>query len=270
MPIIVDVAQASRGREVLAVPGYTRTTREEDNYFITMYMGAPPDSARDTLAYRNDDKTLPQAYLVEQPPGSTIPAHYHDTDQYQVFINGSAVFGKKPIGPLTVHFAGGHTPYGPILTQHEATHFFTFRAHWDGGGKPMPENRPNLQHVRRVYRLAKEIETEPPASDLAEVIPAEPDGLGTSLFYLDANQQSTVDLPVAGGGQYALVLEGAVTHGDQTLAKHSCVYRFPDEQALVLTAGDAGATVLLLQFPQREPLDPLSDRRREAVARQPA
>lgn len=267
MPIIVDVAQASRGREVLAVPGYTRTSREEDNYFITMYMGAPPDSARDTLRYRNDDKTMPQAYLVEQPPGSTIPAHYHDTDQYQVFINGSAMFGKKSIGPLTVHFAGGHTPYGPILTQHEATHFFTLRAHWDGGGKPMPENRPNLKPVRRVYRLAREIECDPSASPCEDVIPAEPDGLGTSMFHLKANEQATVDLPVAGGGQYALVLEGKVAHNGNLLAAHSCLYRYPQEDAIVVTAGATGATVLLLQFPQREPLDPMSDRRRVAVVK---
>lgn len=263
MPIIADVAQASRGREVLAVPGYTRTSREEDNYFITMYMGAPPDSARDTLRYRNDDKTLPQAYLVEQPPGSTIPAHYHDTDQYQVFINGSAMFGKKPIGPLTVHFAGGHTPYGPILTQQEATHFFTLRAHWDGGGKPMPENRPNLQPVRRIYRLARELHCDPSVSPSEDVIPTEADGLGSTIFYLQANEQATLDLPMVGGGQYALVLGGAVMHHGDLLATHSCLYRFPHEDAISVMAGSDGATVLLLQFPQREPLDPLSDRRRD-------
>ena len=268
MPIIVDVAQASRGREVLAVPGYTRTSDDEDNYFITMYMGAPPDTARDTLQYRNDDKTMPQAYLVEQPPGATIPAHYHDTDQYQVFINGNAVFGKKSIGPLTVHFAGGHTPYGPILTQQEATHFFTLRAHWDGGGKTMPENRPNLQPVRRVYRLARDIAIDSTDSPRAEVIPAEPDGLGTSIFRLGANEQATVDLPVAGGGQYVLVLDGAITHERSMLAVHSCVYRYPDEAPMSVTAGADGAVLLLLQFPRFEPLDPQSDRRREAVSRQ--
>lgn len=267
MPIVIDVAQASQGREVLAVPGYTRTSDDKDNYFITMYMGAPPDTARDTLRYRNDDKTMPQAYLVEQPPGATIPAHYHDTDQYQVFINGSAVFGKKPIGPLTVHFAGGHTPYGPILTQGEATHFFTLRAHWDGGGKPMPENRPNLQPVRRVYRLAKDIEIESADACCTEVIPAEPDGLGTSVFRLDPNEQATLDLPVSGGGQYVLVLDGSVTQQGASLGVHSCVYRYPDEAPMTVTAEDQGATLLLLQFPRFEPLDPQSDRRREAVSR---
>lgn len=267
MPIIVDVARASRGREVLAVPGYTRTSGDEDNYFITMYMGAPPDSARDTLQYRNDDKSLPQAYLVEQPPKATIPAHYHDTDQYQVFINGNAVFGKKPIGPLTVHFAGGHTPYGPILTQDEATHFFTLRAHWDGGGKLMPENRPNLQAVRRVYRLARDIELESCVTACAEVIPAEPDGLGTSVFSLRPHEQATLDLPVAGGGQYGLVLQGMVEHQGAMLAAHSCVYRYPDEDAISVTAGAEGATMLLLQFPRLEPLDPQSDRRRGIAVR---
>lgn len=262
MPIIIDAALASRGREVLAVPGYTRTSGDDDNYFITMYMGAPPDTARDTLQYRNDDKTVPQAYLVEQPADATIPAHYHDTDQYQVFINGNAVFGKKSIGPLTVHFAGGHTPYGPILTHDEATHFFTLRAHWDGGGKPMPENRSNLQPVRRVYRLARDVDISATTQATREVIPTEPDGLGTSVFRMHAHQTVSLDLPVAGGGQYALVLDGTAVHDGATLATHSCLYRYPHEDPLSITAGPAGATVLLLQFPRLEPLDPNSDRRR--------
>lgn len=257
MPIIADVNNVKKGREILAVPGYTRTAREEDNYFVTMYMGAPPASVKDTLQYTVDDTTLPQAYLVEQPAGSTIPAHYHDTDQYQVFVHGNAMFGKKPIAPMSVHFAGGHTPYGPILTQDEATHFFTFRAHWDSGGKPMPENRASLARVKRCYRLAASYQAQFANGPSDEVIPTEDTGLGTSIFQIKPGESITLDLPIAGGGQYALVLDGSVQHLDTNLATHSCVYRYPDEAPLTVTGGPQGSTVLLLQFPQREALDAL-------------
>jgi hypothetical protein len=260
MPLIADVETARQRRDVLAVPDYTRTSREEDNYFVTMYFGAPPSTVAGTIAYDVDDTSLPQAYLVEQPAGSTIPAHYHDTDQYQVFIHGNARFGKKPIGPVTVHFAGGHTPYGPILTENEATHFFTFRAHWDGGGKPMPENRANLARVKRIYRLAAGHQPEVSGGEPDTVIATEDNGLGTAIFHLASGQQQTLDLEVRGGGQYLLVLDGSVRHAATELGKHSCLFRYPEEAPVQFTAGEQGASVMLLQFPQQESLDTLSTR----------
>ena len=80
--------------------------------------------------------------------------------------------------------------------------------------------------------------------------------------FFEWHEQACLDLSLVGGGQYALVLEGAVMHRGDLLATHSCLYRYPHEDAISVTAGTDGATVLLLQFPQREPLDPLSDRRR--------
>ena len=167
------------------------------------------------------------------------------------------MFGKKAIGPMSVHFAGGHTPYGPILTQDEATHFFTFRAHWDSGGKPMPENRDRLAKVKRCYRLAAKYQQDGAAAPQAEVIPTEKSGLGTSIFQIKPDETMILDLPVAGGGQYALVLDGSIRHMGSRLETHSCVYRYPDEEALSVTGGTDGAVVLLLQFPQQEALDTL-------------
>jgi hypothetical protein len=162
MPIVVDVEQARQGRQILQVPGYTNTAREEDQYYVTMYTGAPPTTVAETIPNAETNRELPQCYFVEQPANATLPPHYHDTDQFQVFTSGELRFGKKAIGALSVHFAGGHTPYGPIYTDNVGTHFFTLRANWDGGGKPMPENRPNLQPVRRMYRLAGDVDTSSP------------------------------------------------------------------------------------------------------------
>lgn len=260
MPIVVEAEKAREGRQILAVEGYTQTAREQDNYFVTMYTGAPPDSVQDSLKKPDDDKTLPQSYFVEQPASSTLPPHYHDTDQFQVFVSGALRFGKKPIGALSVHFAGGHTPYGPIYTDDQGTHFFTLRAHWDGGGKPMPQCRNTLQPVRRVYRLASNIAFDTEQSEQHEVMPAEENGLGVTMFRLAPDTNRTLDLPVTGGGQYALVLQGNAQHGDVSLAANSCLYRYPEEKALVLTGGAQGACVLLLQFPKLEALETVADR----------
>ena len=40
------------------------------------------------LGSDTSDRDTPQALLVEQSPNSTIPAHFHGIDQYQVVVRG--------------------------------------------------------------------------------------------------------------------------------------------------------------------------------------
>jgi len=249
MAIVVDATRAHQDRKAVAVKGFANPEREEDSFFATLYMGAPPDSAAHDMGSETDDKTLPQAYLVEQPANATVVPHFHDTDQFQVFVRGEALFGKKEVGSLSVHYAGGHTPYGPIVAKDNGVHYFTLRAHWDSGGKPMPASRDKLKKVPRVHRLAEDIELGKNAAPCDELLPIEDDGLGASMFTIEAGETQTIDLPKPGSGQYAVVVSGAMKHGDQDLATNSCLYRFADEEPLTLTATEPHSSVLLLQFP---------------------
>jgi hypothetical protein len=249
MTIVVDVNEARQGRVPIDVKDYTNKAREADTYYATLYMGAPPDTAGDSMSGADADKALPQAYFVEQPAQATVPAHFHDTNQFQVFTAGAAKFGKKQVRPLTVHYAGGHTPYGPIATDDEGVHFFTLRQKWDSGGKPMPQMRDKLKPVRRCHRLADDILAAAIEGQRNDVVPYEEDGLGVSVFAIAAGTSQTLDLPAAGGGQYILVSAGSVTYQDSELAIDSCLYRFPDEEPPSVTAGADGACVLVMQFP---------------------
>jgi len=227
MPIVVDAVEARNRRTAVEVKGYTQTVREEDQYFATLYMGAPPATAAHALG-EGIDKSLPQAYLVEQPAGATVPPHFHDTDQFQVFVEGVAAFGKQVLRPVSVHYAGGHTPYGPIVTTERGTHYFTLRANWDSGGK--------------LHDLD--------ARGGTEVLPVEDSGLGAMLYELAPNETQVLDLAREGGGQYALVTCGSVCYDHSTLVERSCLYRAADEVPLSLTGGAEGGTVLLMQFPK--------------------
>ena len=154
MPIIRDTESARAGRQAVNVKGFTQSSDPADSYYATMYMGAPPSAAPAEMRAANADRQAPQAYLVEQPRRATVPPHFHDTDQFQVFVAGAASFGKHRVEPVTVHYAGGHTPYGPIVTAGEGTHYFTLRKHWDSGGKPMPASHDQLRAVPRCHRMS--------------------------------------------------------------------------------------------------------------------
>src|ERR1700709_2921563 len=77
---------------------------------------------------------FPMAFLVEQDPGSTANAHYHQQDQFQLVVNGHATLGLHEVRPVTVHFTGAHTAYGPIrASAEEGGWYFTLRNGFDPG-----------------------------------------------------------------------------------------------------------------------------------------
>src|SRR5689334_9041256 len=58
----------------------------------------------------------PQVFMVDFPEaGSSISPHFHDVDQYQIFVRGNGRLGSNEAGPMTFHYADAYTPYGPIV-----------------------------------------------------------------------------------------------------------------------------------------------------------
>jgi len=247
---VIDAGVARQERQVLMVPGYTETTAGDGLFYVTRYLGALPDNIDLAKPAPPAQRRAAQAYLVEQPAHSTVPAHYHDTNQYQVFLNGDATFGKQKIGAITVHYASGHTPYGPIVTDGGVT-YLTLRNRWDSGGKTMPHSRATLQPVKRRFRMVDDIAIPDPADATGAredaLIACEDDGLGVSRFTLGPGTSSDLALARPGDGRYAMVLAGALGVAGRTLETGSCLHIGTEKAAA--TAASGGAVVLVMQFP---------------------
>ena len=127
-----SASEARRNQRRIQVNGH--------EYVLSAYVGAAP--VRGTYVDGNEvnDNALPQGFLVQQPPGSVTPPHFHEVNQFQVFVGGNGRMGKRPAGPVTVQYANGHTPYGPIVAGEQGVTYFTLRAAWDPGAKYMPKS----------------------------------------------------------------------------------------------------------------------------------
>lgn len=248
---VIDAGVALQERQMLMVPGYTETTSGDGSFYVTRYLGALPDNVDPAKPASKTHRLAAQAYLVEQPAHSVVPAHYHDTNQYQVFLDGAAVFGKQNIGPISVHYASGHTPYGPIVCGQEGVIYLTLRNCWDSGGKSMPQSRATLQPVKRRFHMVEDIDIPDPGTAKGAtqdvLLPCEADGLGVSRFTLGPNAASNLALAHAGAGRYAMVMAGSLTAKGETLGKASCLYIAEDRADAV--AGAEGAVVIVMQFP---------------------
>jgi hypothetical protein len=51
-------------------------------------------SATDFIGKRAETSDHPLAFLVNGPPAFVIPAHFHEIDQYQIFVGGSATWAS--------------------------------------------------------------------------------------------------------------------------------------------------------------------------------
>lgn len=239
---------------------FRRLLQDGSELWRTGYFGPSPSPPADRLVNgvaefvepADPHADAPQAFLVEQGPGATVPPHFHYVNQFQVVVAGSGRLGARAVAPLAIHYAGAHTAYGPIAAGPEGLSYFTLRAQSDTtGAQFLPESRARMKPVERRYLL---IDVpggtgERPGAEGAGALLAEPDGLAAWMLRFAPGESRAGPDPGLGGGQAWLVLEGEVEVRGLSLARFGCLYLSRDEPALVPAAGTQGAAVLVLQFP---------------------
>lgn len=246
MPLMASAEQARvNRRRGQAADGVT--------FWHTLYLGTSRYNMAPGTPDPSPDALFPMAFLVEQDPGSVTHAHYHQADQFQVVVHGQATLGLHAVAPVSVHFAGAYTAYGPIRASEAGVHYFTLRNGFDPGARFMQqaENRVALRGVaRRRHREAVAGPGLPDTHGMAAVLPAEPDGLAAWRYRLAAGEALQGPDPATGAGQYWLVLSGGLHRDDATYAALSCGFLYPDDAPFRALAGPDGLDVLAMQFPR--------------------
>jgi hypothetical protein len=248
MTLITSVEDAMTRR-------WRRPDRPDGN-FRTQFMGA------DRHKGEKPDLTQasPIAYLVEQGPRHELRAHFHEADQFQIFVNGNGRIGGHGAAPGMGHFVGPFSGYGPIVGGEEGVAYMTLRNTWDPGAQFLPES---LERIRAKRSSRREVTFQVPApvddvelgslremSVLPLIVP-QPDGLTASSYVLPPGACATGPDAAEGGGQFWLVMAGQMLDPEQSrpLQRLSMAFVRPDDPPYVAKAGSGGLHVVLLQFP---------------------
>ena len=242
MASIASLAEASARQRTVDVHGQA--------YVLHEFVGAAPLRGTYVEGSEATGDRRPQGFLVSQPPGAVTPPHFHDTDQFQVFVAGDGHFGKMAVAPVTVQFAAGHTPYGPIRAGAKGVQYYTLRQRWDPGAKYMPAMRDRLVRGRQRQRLAPAIASGQAGPALTTLMPSEQDGLFANVYRVPAGESLIGPDPAGGGGQYQVVLHGALLLAGREYGRLSVRYAAPEDQQVALRAGSAGLVLLVMQFPR--------------------
>ncbi len=201
----------------------------------------------------------PQAFLVEQEAGAAVPPHFHYVDQFQVFVAGTGHLGRHEVSPLSVHFAGASTGYGPILPGNDGLSYFTFRASADEtGAQYLPGARSRMRAgprrnvvVERIFLSTPTALTERAASETEQAL-EKGDGLAVYLLRIAPNEALATPDTSLGCGASMLVANGELVLNAKPYPAWSCLYAAGSEGAISLQAGKSGAEVLYLRYPRQD------------------
>lgn len=199
----------------------------------------------------------PQAFLVEQDPGWTLPVHFHQEHQFQLFVSGSGLIGRHAVTPLTVHYASPHSGYGPLVAGAQGVAYLTLRAVGDVGAWYLPGQRDQLLPGLSRHQAQGAPSTRIDARRLHDIAEAtqetliEPmsDGPGAWLLRVPAGQNVDPPLPPAHhGGRFLVVTQGGLLVRDEELPALATAWTGAGE-APALRAGHDGLELVVLQFP---------------------
>ena len=248
MIVIATRAEASRSRRHYVSPHGAQADVETYMGVNKALLGdAQPAPAASTRAGPS-----PNAYLVCQAPGAVLHPHFHQADQFQLFVAGGGRIGTHAVAPVTVHFAAAHSPYGPLVAGPGGLQYLTLRRQWDPGAQWMPDNAGRLRGIHgRVHRTY----TSERVDAHAAMLRAGDVSRATSLVEVSRAAAWVVDLGPgacwrqdAPADSFVYVLAGTCDTGGATLAPEACLFASRDEGAIRLAAGLSGARVLLAQF----------------------
>lgn len=205
-----------------------------------------------------DPLLSPTIFLVEQPPNTSLHGHFHGENQFQVFVRGEGRIGTHAIQPVSVHYAGAYTGYGPLISGPEGVFYFTIRAVFEVGTMSTSDSSKMVRGPKRQCVSEPRPPTEPAvlakltAVETEDLIAMQPDGIAARLVRLPPGGQVKGFDPASGGGQFFIVLGGELLYEGRALQHWESIFVSSDEAAVWLKAGAGGLEVLCLQMAPKD------------------
>lgn len=221
-------------------------------FWHTLYLGTTRYNMTPGDADPAPDAVFPMAFLVEQDAEEVANAHFHQADEFQVVVAGEGTLGAHAVRPVTVHFAGAYTAYGPIRAGEGGITYFTLRNGFDPGARYMMrgENREALRAVPG--RRHREAVAGPLGAGGSEVLLGpEPDGMAAWHYRVAPGECLSGPATDTGRGQHWLVVDGSVRRDGVVLGPLSCAFVYPGEAPFTAIGGPGGASLLAMQFPRQ-------------------
>ncbi len=205
-----------------------------------------------------DPASSPTVFLAEQPANYRLVPHFHRQNQFQLFVAGSGSLGPQQLDPVTVHYAGAYTGYGPVLSGPEGLQYFTIRPVFDTGIIPATEAREKMvrgpkRHAQAVLGPAWTQDRLASLQQVEHSYAIAPDrGLAVQQVRLPPGAAWPLHAASGSVGQFVFVLSGSADIAGETLGLWESAF-VGAQDAAGARAGATGAELVALHCPPTEP-----------------
>lgn len=186
----------------------------------------------------------PCGHVVRQLAEDDNGTHFHEADQYQIFLEGEGRIGGHAVGIGSVHYADGFSGYGPITTDLRGCTYYTLRAAHDTSRHLLPAEvalTRGRKAGQKVGAILPDSSAEP-----VQTLFERPDGVTAAQVEGPAGEL-LADVP-APGGRFWVVMAGSVWFEGRECPRGSCLWIGEGEIRPAMTAGPQGATAAVLAF----------------------
>jgi hypothetical protein len=201
----------------------------------------------------------PTVFLVEQPPNTTLEPHFHTRNQFQLFVGGAGRIGPLEVLPVTVHYAGAYTGYGPLVSGGEGIKYFTIRSQFESGFVPATQAREKMLRGPKRHKDAFVGHPSSPEALLAlsqvertDIIERQA-GLGVELLRLPANARCRVSPIEDSAGCFLFVLSGRASVAGVERELWEPAFVPLCDGAKEVTTATTGAELVVLHIPDEAP-----------------
>ena len=187
----------------------------------------------------------PCGHLVLQKPDDVVHPHFHEADQYQVFVKGDGRIGGHEVRVGSIHYADCYSGYGPIVPNAEGCAYMTLRPTYDTTHHSLPKEA-KLAQGRRGRQHRADMDLSSADRHGVEALFQRPDGV--AAYQQDAAPHEPLPTIEMTGGSYWLVMRGSVQIDGRACPSETCLWVGEGETRPDMIAGDDGATVAVLCF----------------------
>lgn len=185
----------------------------------------------------------PCGHLVHQRASDDNPTHFHEADQFQIFVAGSGSLGGHAVKPGFIHYADGYRAYGPIVADERGCSYVTLRPSFDTSHHMVSESAA-LARGRKGGQKIGQVDLSPAAMPGLKTIFFRDDGVAAYQQVVSAGE--SVEPVEVKGGSFGLILKGEAWIDGRLCSEGSCVWVGEGEACPPMMAGKDGLVLALL------------------------
>jgi len=180
-----------------------------------------------------------------------VKAHYHPTDQFQVFLEGETTFPDHKLFPLDAHYSDTKTPYGPFVVESTGNTVALLRQRKVGFvdmDEPPSYGAGANKEGKEVFFLASATKWENVGNGVRRKVTGAGDGKGPEYRIMEGAKGAVLQTGSAPYGEFVIFCKGSFTTSGRDIESYSVRFVEGKEATPPITCRTDGATIISAKF----------------------